>query len=200
MGRCTGSHLPGTMNGTTYGARALLRYGLKTMEPSVSSPSSADVGVNPWTSYCQIVADELGVPVEDVTVKPFDSDQIFSLMSPDGSCNLCSNGFIVRKAAQKARALLLDLALNSFEGLTVEDLDIRDRFVFERKILETRSRSRILLSGHAHAQRRGNLDRTPHRWLGLAQPWYMGRCHGNRKTPVVQAGSLHGGGGGYRDR
>jgi xanthine dehydrogenase molybdenum-binding subunit len=92
----------------------------------------SDIGLNPWTTYCQVVADELGVPVEDVTLKYADSDQIFSLMSPDGSCNLCSNAFIVRKAAQNARAQLLDLALNSFEGLKVEDLDIKDRFVFEK--------------------------------------------------------------------
>jgi len=98
----------------------------------------SDIGVNPWTAYCQIVADELGVPVEDVTIKPFDGDHIFSLMSPDGSCNLCSNGFIVKKAAQKARALLLDLALNFFEGLNVEDLDLKDRFVFEKGKPENR--------------------------------------------------------------
>lgn len=93
----------------------------------------SDVGVNPWTPYCQVVADELGVPVEDVTLKYFDSDQIFSLMSPDGSCNLVSNAFIVRKAARKAKELLLDLALNFFEGLDVEDLDVKDGFVFEKK-------------------------------------------------------------------
>jgi CO/xanthine dehydrogenase Mo-binding subunit len=92
-----------------------------------------DVGVNPWTTYCQIVADELGVPVEDVTIKPFDGDQIFALMSPDGSCNLCSNAFIVRKAARKAKAMLLDLALNSFEGLSADDLDLKDRYVFEKR-------------------------------------------------------------------
>jgi len=92
----------------------------------------SDVGVNPWTSYCQVVADELGVPVEDVTIKPFDGDHIFSLMSPDGSCNLCSNAFIVRKAARKARAMLLDLATNFFENLTAEDLGLKDRFVFEK--------------------------------------------------------------------
>jgi len=92
-----------------------------------------EFGVNPWTTYCQIVADELGVPVEDVNMKPFDGDQIFALMSPDGSCNLCSNGFVVRKAARKARAILLDLALNHFEGLSADDLDLKDRFVFEKK-------------------------------------------------------------------
>ncbi len=93
----------------------------------------ADVGVNPWTTYCQVVSDELGVPVEDVTIKPFDGDHIFSLMSPDGSCNLCSNAFVVRKAARKTKAMLLDLALNTFEGLTADDLEVKDRYVFEKK-------------------------------------------------------------------
>jgi xanthine dehydrogenase molybdenum-binding subunit len=98
----------------------------------------SDIGLNPWTTYCQVVADELGIPVEDVTLKYSDSDHMFSLMSPDGSCNLCSNAFIVRKAAQKARALLLDLALNSFEGIEVEDLDIKGGFVFEKANPENR--------------------------------------------------------------
>jgi len=93
----------------------------------------SDIGVNPWTTYCQVVSDELGVPYDDITIKPFDGDHIFALMSPDGSCNLCSNAFVVRKAARKARAILLDLALNSFEGLAAEDLDIKDRYVFEKK-------------------------------------------------------------------
>ena len=93
----------------------------------------SDVGVNPWTTYCQVVSDELGVPFEDITIKPFDSDHIFSLMSPDGSCNLCSNAYVVRKAARKAKAKLLDLALRSFEGLTADDLDVKDRHVFEKK-------------------------------------------------------------------
>ncbi len=93
----------------------------------------SDVGVNPWTSYCQVVADELGIPVEDITIKPFDGDHIFSLMSPDGSCNLCSNAFVVRKAARKARAMLLDLATNFFEGLSADDLDLKDRYIFEKK-------------------------------------------------------------------
>jgi xanthine dehydrogenase molybdenum-binding subunit len=97
-----------------------------------------EFGVNPWTTYCQVVADELGVPVEDVNMKPFDGDQIFALMSPDGSCNLCSNAFVVRKAARKARAMLLDLASNHFEGLSAEDLDIKDRHVFEKKNPENR--------------------------------------------------------------
>lgn len=92
----------------------------------------SDIGVNPWTAYLQIVADELGVRYEDVEINPFDLNQGFALMSPDGSCNLCSNGFVVRKAAQKARKLLLDLATTKFEGVTEEELDIKDSIIFEK--------------------------------------------------------------------
>ena len=92
----------------------------------------SDVGVNPWTAYLQIVADELGVRYEDVEINPFDMNQGFSLMSPDGSCNLCSNGFVVKKAAQKARKRLLDLATTKFEGLTADELDIKDGIIFEK--------------------------------------------------------------------
>jgi xanthine dehydrogenase molybdenum-binding subunit len=92
----------------------------------------ADIGVNPWTTYCQIVADELGVRYEDVSINPFDLDQGFALMSPDGSCNLCSNGFIVKKAAQKARKRLLELAGEKF-GLPAEALEVKDSVVFEKE-------------------------------------------------------------------
>jgi CO/xanthine dehydrogenase Mo-binding subunit len=85
----------------------------------------ADIGVNPWTAYCQIVADELGVRYEDVNIKPFNLDHGFALMSPDGSCNLPSNGFVVREAARKAKKMLLELAAQKFEGVKPEELDIK---------------------------------------------------------------------------
>jgi len=92
----------------------------------------ADIGVNPWTTYRQIVADELGVRYEDVSVKPFSTDQGFALMTPDGSCNLITNGFIVRNAARKAKNMLLDLAAEKLEIYDVDKLDIKDGIVFER--------------------------------------------------------------------
>ena len=87
----------------------------------------ADIGVNPWTAYCQIVADEIGVPFEDVRLKPFDLDHGFALMSPDGSCCLCSNGNLVRKAARKAKNMLLELAATKFGEVKPEDLEIKGR-------------------------------------------------------------------------
>jgi xanthine dehydrogenase molybdenum-binding subunit len=91
----------------------------------------SDVGVNPWTAYMQIVADELGVRCEDIEINPFDLNVGFALMSPDGSCNLVSNGYIIKKAAQKARRMLLDLASEKF-NLPAETLDVRDGAVFEK--------------------------------------------------------------------
>ncbi|UCF92174.1 MAG: xanthine dehydrogenase family protein molybdopterin-binding subunit [Desulfobacterales bacterium] len=89
-----------------------------------------DLGVNPWTAYGQIVADELGVPLEDINFKPFTLDHGFALMSPDGSCNLCSNGYTVRKAARQAKKRLLELAAAKFGDVKPEDLDIEERRVY----------------------------------------------------------------------
>ena len=98
----------------------------------------ADIGVNPWTAYCQIVADELGIRYEDVNIKPFTLDHGFALMSPDGSCNLCSNGIIVKKAAQKAKKMLLELAAQKFEGAKAEELDIKDSVIYVKEAPEKR--------------------------------------------------------------
>jgi xanthine dehydrogenase molybdenum-binding subunit len=97
----------------------------------------SDIGTNPWTAYMQIVADELGVRYEDIEINPFDLNHGFALMSPDGSCNLVSNGFVVRKAAQKARGMLLDLAGEKF-NLAPEFLDAKDGAVFEKANPENR--------------------------------------------------------------
>jgi len=93
----------------------------------------ADIGVNPWTTYCQIVADELGVRFDDVNIKPFELDSGFAMMSPDGSCNLVSNGNVVRKAAQKARRMLLELAATKFEDVKPDDLEVKDSMVFVKE-------------------------------------------------------------------
>ncbi|MCP4750162.1 MAG: xanthine dehydrogenase family protein molybdopterin-binding subunit [Proteobacteria bacterium] len=91
-----------------------------------------DIGTNPWTSYRQIAADELGIPFEDITIKPNELDHGFVLMSPDGSCNLTSNGFVIKKAARKAKKMLLELAAEKFGNVTHEALDIREGVVFEK--------------------------------------------------------------------
>ena len=94
--------------------------------------SHSDIGLNAWTTYKQIVADELGVRYEDINVKAFDTDQGFALMTPDGSCNLVSNGYIVRMAARKAKKILLDLASEKFDIFNIDLLEIKDGRVFEK--------------------------------------------------------------------
>ena len=98
----------------------------------------ADIGTNPWTAYCQVVADELGIPYEDVSIKPFSLDHGFALMSPDGSCNLCSNANIVREAAKKAKKMLLELAAQKFEGVKAEELDVKGREIYVKAAPEKR--------------------------------------------------------------
>jgi xanthine dehydrogenase molybdenum-binding subunit len=89
-----------------------------------------DIGPNPWTPLCQIVADEMGVSFENVHIKPWTVDTGFVLMSPDGSCNMVTNGNIVRKAARKARQMLLELAAEKFEVACSDELDIQDGVIF----------------------------------------------------------------------
>ena len=101
-----------------------------------------DNGVNAETTYCQIVAEELGMKFEDVTYRGQD-DTLFAPMTPDGSCNLCSNGYLMRKAAKLAKQRLLEAATTDvtpknyywaapFSGMKPEDLDIQDSFVFPK--------------------------------------------------------------------
>lgn len=93
----------------------------------------SDIGVNPWTAYKQIVADEIGVPYEMVNIKPFNMDQGFALMSPDGSCNLTSNGYVMKKAARKARKMLLELATEKMGVPDIDRLEIEDGMVFDKE-------------------------------------------------------------------
>lgn len=100
----------------------------------------ADIGVNAETTYCQIVAEELGVRPEDVFFRHQD-DVYLPLMTPDGSCNLVTNGYLMQKLARLAKQKLLDLATTTthlieydippaFPGANPEDLDITDSVVY----------------------------------------------------------------------
>jgi xanthine dehydrogenase molybdenum-binding subunit len=103
----------------------------------------ADVGVNAETAYCQIAADELGIPVENIRFKHQD-DAGFYTMTPDTSTNLSVNGWAVRNAARILKQRLLEEAVApraktqlaeyppAFPGLTAEDLDVKDGVIFEK--------------------------------------------------------------------
>ncbi len=103
----------------------------------------ADVGVNAETAYCQIAADELGVPVETVRFK-HQEDAGFYTMTPDTSTNLSVNGWAVRHAARILKQKLLETAVQpraktqltcfppAFPDLKPEDLDVKDGVIFEK--------------------------------------------------------------------
>ncbi|MDR1604759.1 MAG: xanthine dehydrogenase family protein molybdopterin-binding subunit [Gracilibacteraceae bacterium] len=100
----------------------------------------ADTGLCAETAYCQIAADELGMRYEDVFLNSH-KDSGFAMMTPDGSCNLCTNGWVIRRACRKAKRKLLEFAAlgyqeefhsypPAFEGCGPEDLDVKDSVIF----------------------------------------------------------------------
>jgi len=103
-----------------------------------------DCGVNAETTYCQIAADELGVPLESVRFKHMD-DAGFFPMTPDTSTNLAVNGWAVRNAARILKQKLLETAVArrcvtqltpgyppAFPDKRPDELDVKDGVVFEK--------------------------------------------------------------------
>jgi CO/xanthine dehydrogenase Mo-binding subunit len=111
-----------------------------------------DVGVSAETSYCQFVADEIGLKYEDVRDWHQD-DTGARLMSPGASFNFTTNTFALRTAARQVKSKLLQLATTTgeyqydltdipgghdltkwskFPGLKPEALDIKDSVIFEK--------------------------------------------------------------------
>lgn len=100
----------------------------------------SDIGVNAETTYCQIVAEGLGMRIEDVFFRQQD-DVYLPLMTPDGSCNLTTNGYVMKKVAKLAKQKLLELATSTvhlierdippaFPGSKPEDLDIKESVIY----------------------------------------------------------------------
>jgi len=100
----------------------------------------ADVGVNAETTYCQVVAEELGMRTEDVFFRHQD-DTYLPLMTPDGSCNLSTNGYLMQKLGRMAKQKLLDVATTTvnvieydvppaFPGRTPDELDIKESIIY----------------------------------------------------------------------
>ncbi|MEM2767630.1 MAG: molybdopterin cofactor-binding domain-containing protein [Candidatus Bathyarchaeia archaeon] len=90
-------------------------------------------GVNRETTYCQIVADEMGMRIEDVTNHPFE-DRGFFGAPMGGSQGLMSNAICLITAARKAKQLMLSYAtqLDPFRGKSPDELDIKDSLIFEK--------------------------------------------------------------------
>ncbi len=100
-----------------------------------------DSGVDAENTYCQIVADELGMRLEDVHFNP-QFDPGFHLNSPDSSCGMSINGWLARHAARTLKQKILESATSpssptqrgsfspAFPNTSPEELDIKDSVIF----------------------------------------------------------------------
>ncbi|HEX7475091.1 MAG TPA: molybdopterin cofactor-binding domain-containing protein, partial [Dehalococcoidales bacterium] len=108
-----------------------------------------DCGQSAPTTYCQIVADEIGLRYEDVKIE-FIEFFSFDANFPAGSLGSTLNTFGLAMNGKKMKKMLLEYALkfpadirqargpavppppNPFQGKTIEDLDIKDSVIFEK--------------------------------------------------------------------
>jgi CO/xanthine dehydrogenase Mo-binding subunit len=108
-----------------------------------------DCGQSAPTTYCQIVADEIGLRYEDVKIE-FIEYFCFDANFPAGSLGTVLNTFGLVVNSRKMKRLLLEYALKSpavarpvrrnapptaaspFTGKTVDELDIKDSIIFEK--------------------------------------------------------------------
>lgn len=93
----------------------------------------SDTGVGSDTSYCMIVADEVGVRYEDVNPDFFDFKD-FWFQPLGGSFGTGINTPILVLAARKLKREILKAAveLPEFKGKQLEELDVKESQVFEK--------------------------------------------------------------------
>lgn len=99
---------------------------------------ATDMGQGSETVIAQIVAEELGVRVEDVVVTHTDTDVCPWDVGAHASRTTFVAGNSARGAAKKVKQQLLEVAAKSL-GESPENLDIRDRTVFSKKDPEKKS-------------------------------------------------------------
>ena len=119
--------------------------------------ASTDIGQGPETTFCQIAAEELGIPVHRVSVDPRDTDQV-----PDSGPTVASRtcmvvGGVVQKAAAQLRA-----ALRAETGLSSNEFDV---------LLEARS-STAELRVQVEYEDDGSMDWDDATYQGDAYPTY----------------------------
>jgi xanthine dehydrogenase molybdenum-binding subunit len=108
-----------------------------------------DCGQSAPTTYCQIVADEIGMRYEDVKIE-YKEYFSFDSMYPAGSMGTMINSYGLIWNARAMKKLLLEYALkpmpvsgnypgftppptlSPFQGKAIEDLDIKNSVIFEK--------------------------------------------------------------------
>lgn len=93
---------------------------------------TVDIGQGCDTVFCQICAEELDVPMEDISLVSGDTSATTYTWATSASRLTYTGGNAVRLAAQDAKNQLLDLAATQL-GVDREVLEIKDKKVFVRQ-------------------------------------------------------------------
>jgi len=93
----------------------------------------SDTGIDSATTYSVIVADEMGLRLEDVYIER-SSMKEFTLRGQGGSSGAAANTPLLVYAARKMKRKILDVAIRlpQFKGRVPEELDIKDSVIFEK--------------------------------------------------------------------
>ena len=93
---------------------------------------ATDVGQGSTTALAQIAAEELGIPVKNISVSNFDSDISPYAIGPHASRTTHLGGNAVKMAAIDARKQVLELASKRLEA-NARDLAVSDGKVYLKK-------------------------------------------------------------------
>ena len=132
-----GNGLAVTIKSTTTPTTSSANVRLNADGSAVLLTSSVDMGQGTLTSLAQIVADELGLPFEKVTVSLPDTDVTPYDKSTSSSRTTFHMGQAAQKAAREIRNQLLDVTARALEA-RVEDLELKDGAVCIRGVPEKR--------------------------------------------------------------
>ena len=135
--RVRGNGLAVAIKSTTTPTTSSANVRLNADGSAVLLTSSVDMGQGALTSLAQIVADELGLPFEKVTVSSPDTDMTPYDKSTSSSRTTFHMGQAAQKAAREIRNQLLDVTARALEA-RVEDLELKDSAVCVRGVPEKR--------------------------------------------------------------
>jgi CO/xanthine dehydrogenase Mo-binding subunit len=132
-----GKGLAVTIKSTTTPTTSSASVRLNADGAAVLLTSSVEMGQGALTSLAQIVADELGLPFEKVTVSSPDTDVTPYDKSTSSSRTTFHMGQAAQKAAREIRSQLLEAGAKALEARP-EDLELNDGAVYVRGVPEKR--------------------------------------------------------------
>src|SRR5262249_36851390 len=128
-----GKGLAVTIKSTTTPTTSSANVRLNADGSAILLTSSVDMGQGALTSLAQIVADELGLPFEKVSVSGPDTDLTPYDKSSSSSRTTFHMGQAAQKAAVEIRNQLLEIGAKKLEA-RIEDLELKDGAVWVRGV------------------------------------------------------------------